>query len=191
MDWLQQADQAVLFWIQSLHTEWLDGIMVFVTSIGNYGMIWLIMGMALLLFPRYRRYGILLMVGIAIGYLLGDLVLKQLVARPRPFVMWPTIELLIPQPHGYSFPSGHALSSFAAATALFLADRRLGIPAYGLAILIALSRSYLFVHYPVDILTGALLGVVISIGLYRFGKRFGFLRAGDPKRKSQENDGIR
>ena len=174
LDWLLQIDQVILSWFQSLHTGWLDGLMVFITSLGNYGGIWFAAGIALLFFPRYRRYGILLIAGVITGYLLGDLVLKPLVARPRPFVSLPAAELLIPPPHSYSFPSGHALSSFAAATALFLADKRLGIPACILAAFIAFSRPYLFVHYPTDVLAGALLGVVIVFALYGVGKKCGF-----------------
>ena len=174
MDWLLQIDQVILSWFQSLHTGWLDGLMVFITSLGNYGGIWFAAGIALLFFPRYRCYGVLLIAGVITGYLLGDLVLKPLVARPRPFVSLPAAELLIPPPHSSSFPSGHALSSFAAATALFLADKRLGIPACILAASIAFSRPYLFVHYPTDVLAGALLGVVIVFALYGVGKKCGF-----------------
>ena len=178
MDWLQQFDQAVLSWFQSLHMDWLDGLMVFITSLGNYGAVWFAAGIALLFFPSYRRYGVLLIAGVITGYLLGDLVLKPLVARPRPFVSLPEAELLIPLPHSFSFPSGHAPSSFAAAEALFLADKRLGIPACILAAFIAFSRHYLFVHYPTDVLAGALLGVLIVFALYGIGKKCGFFQRG-------------
>ena len=92
--------------------------------------------------------------------LCGNLLLKPLIGRIRPFNVQDAITLLIAAPLDYSFPSGHTMSSFAAAMVLLLTDRRMGIPAMLLAGLIAFSRMYLYVHYPTDILGGALLGIL-------------------------------
>lgn len=85
--------------------------------------------------------------------------LKNLIQRPRPFTLLPGVSLLIPPPGSSSFPSGHTGSSFACAAAIFLLNRKWGVPALALAALIAFSRLYLSVHYPTDLLAGALLGV--------------------------------
>ncbi len=86
-------------------------------------------------------------------------------SRPRPFqLISRDIRLLIPPPSGWSFPSGHSCASFAAATAVFLRDRRFGAAALVLAALIAFSRVFLFVHYPTDVLAGAALGAVCAVG---------------------------
>ena len=97
------------------------------------------------------------------GLLLGEIALKNIICRPRPFQDMPGIPLLIPPPSGYSFPSGHSCASFAAATIIFLKDRRPGAAALALAALIAFSRVFLFVHYPTDVLAGSLLGVLCAL----------------------------
>ena len=94
---------------------------------------------------------------------MGNLTIKPLVGRLRPFYIVHDIKLLIPEPYGYSFPSGHALSSFAASTVIFLNNKKLGLIALILAIMIAFSRLYLYVHYLSDVLVGALLGVMVGI----------------------------
>jgi len=101
-----------------------------------------------------------------LGLILGNGVLKNVVGRLRPYDLDPT---LIPRlaaehlPSDLSFPSGHTLASFEAATVLFLYHRKSGIAALFLAALIAFSRLYLLVHFPSDVLFGALLGVGIAL----------------------------
>lgn len=174
MEWLLNADQAALFWIQNLHTGWLDGLMIFLTKLGDFGAVWLAAGGLLLCFKRYRRFGILLLLCLAAGYLFGDLLLKNAAARPRPFAVFSDIELLIPPPHGFSFPSGHTLSAFSSSAVLFFADRRFGFPAWSLASAVAFSRLYLFVHYPGDVLAGAVLGTLLAYLLFKIGKKLQF-----------------
>lgn len=89
-------------------------------------------------------------------------ILKNLVARVRPCDVNTTVQLLIPRPEDYSFPSGHTAASFATTAALFFAGKKkkLWIPALGLSVLIAFSRLYLYVHYPTDVLGGLLVGIL-------------------------------
>ena len=101
----------------------------------------------------------------AISYLIGNLILKNLFARQRPFSRVEDIVLLIAEPSEFSFPSGHTLSSFTAATVIFLHSKKAGICAFLLAIAIAFSRMYLFVHYPSDIIAGMLLGIIVAISV--------------------------
>ena len=98
------------------------------------------------------------------GFLVGNMTLKPLVGRIRPydFNTLREIPLLVERLSDYSFPSGHTLASLEGATVLLIRDKRLGIPAMIAAILVALSRLYLYVHYPTDVLAGALLGILFA-----------------------------
>ncbi|WFR57198.1 phosphatase PAP2 family protein [Anaerocolumna sp. AGMB13025] len=173
MGLLQSMDESILFYIlEHFHTPLLDKIMIVITTLGNSGFIWLIIA-ALLLIPKKTRYiGIFLFLALCTEYLLGDMFLKPLIARPRPFIRFPEIDLLIKRPGSFSFPSGHTMSSFTAATVIFWANKRAGISAYILAVLIGFSRLYLFCHYPTDVLSGAVLGTLTALFVITFAKSF-------------------
>ena len=102
-----------------------------------------------------------------LGLIIGNGLLKNLVARTRPYDLanpvLPKRELLINAPTDYSFPSGHTLASFEAATALYKDHTVYGFAAFVLALLIAFSRIYLQVHYPSDVLGGAILGFLLGL----------------------------
>lgn len=143
-----------------------DFLMPKITALGNAGMIWIVAAIVLLLVPKYRKGGIALAVGLIAGLLLGNLTLKPLIARTRPFDLVEGIELLITAPRDFSFPSGHTLSSFIGAFILTMTDKRFGYVAIPLAVLIAFSRLYLYVHFPSDILGGIVLAAIISAIIY-------------------------
>ena len=103
-----------------------------------------------------------MLAGLAMGGLVGNVFLKHLIARPRPCWLDQSVPLLIAVPNDYSFPSGHTLASVIGATILTAADRRFGLIAIPLAILIAFSRLYLYVHFPSDILGAVILGLGIG-----------------------------
>lgn len=157
-------DNMILDFIQkSMHSGLLDQVMPVITVLDNGGAIWIAIGIIFLLTRGYRRYGVALLLALLVGTLIGSLVLKPLVARMRPFEINTAVSLLIARPADFSFPSGHALSSFTAATLILSAHKKLGIIAFIIAFLIAFSRLYLYVHYPSDVLAGMVLGVVIGI----------------------------
>ena len=139
-----------------------DFLMPLLTTVGNMGIIWILIGVLLLCIPKYRKNGVMLLLGLLIGFLLGNVLLKNLVARPRPFVFKENALLLIKAPQDLSFPSGHTLSSFVATFSLYRANKAFGRCALVLAVIIAFSRMYLFVHYPTDILGGILLAYFVS-----------------------------
>lgn len=156
----------ILYAINNLHNPILDQIMIVITSLGNAGIFWIIIAIALLFKSKTRKCGILMLISMAIGLLLGNGLLKNLMARERPSWIDTNLPLLIPNPTDYSFPSGHTLASFESAIMIFLHNKKSGIISLILAVLIAFSRMYLFVHFPTDILAGAILGTLISIAVY-------------------------
>ena len=161
MTWLQSLDTNLLFFIQAhLVTPLLAPIMLFFSTIGDKGMLWLAIGALLLVKKKYRPAGIAVLLAVGMGFVVGNLTLKPLLARPRPCWLYPEVPLLLPVPDDFSFPSGHTLASFAAATALFQSNKKFGVPALIVAAVIGFSRLYLFVHFPSDVLCGAALGVL-------------------------------
>ena len=145
----------ILDLIQILHTPFLDRLMCFVTKLGNAGAIWILAAAILLLIPKTRKTGAVVVVALLIDAILCNGILKPFIARIRPCDINPEISLLIPKPDDFSFPSGHTAAAFTTAAALyFTREKNLWKPALVLAVLIAFSRLYLYVHYPTDVLGG-------------------------------------
>lgn len=158
---------AILDFIATLHTDLLDAILPVISSFGNAGIGWIILSAILLLMPRYRKAGLTMALALIFCLLIGNVTLKPLIARARPYSYFPDMVLLIPPLDDFSFPSGHTFASFAAATALFLHHRKEGIAAFLLAATIAFSRLYLYVHFPSDILAGMILGIASGWTAYK------------------------
>ncbi len=162
---ITQLDLAILDWIRhTLHCGFLDFLMPLITLFGEDGIFWIAMALILTAIPKTRKIGFGMVLALALDYLLCNLLIKPLVARPRPWTHRPGLEeelkLLVKLPTDYSFPSGHTAASFASASAIFFRTRKWGVPALILAALIGLSRLYLYVHFPTDVLCGALLGIL-------------------------------
>lgn len=170
-----------LYALQELHNPVLDKIMIFITSLGNAGIVWILLGLVLAFIPKTRKCGTCMLLAMAVTFILGNLVIKNLVARPRPFTVATDIVLKVPTPGEYSFPSGHTMNSFTAATTLFLFYKKPGAAAFLLAALIAFSRMYLFVHYPTDILAGVILGVVDALVIFRLTSKKGCVKLNSNK----------
>lgn len=150
-----------LDFLQTMHTPLITKIMKAASKLGDAGFIWILLAAVLLMIPKTRKVGILVSVALLLDVLTCNVILKPLIARTRPYDVNKAVELLIRAPRDYSFPSGHTAASFAAAAALWFADKKkLAIPALVLAVLIAFSRMYFYVHYPTDVLGGAILGMV-------------------------------
>lgn len=158
-----RIDLGILEFIQSsLRCDLLDIVMPLITRLGDGGILWLCCSFLMLLLPKTRKVGAAMAVGLGLEMLCCNIILKPFVARLRPCDVAPAVQLLIPHPGGYSFPSGHTGASFAAASALFFGKSKLGVPAFILAALIGFSRLYLYVHYPSDVLAGALMGIMLG-----------------------------
>ena len=169
LEWIVQMDFAVLDFIQQhLRTPFGDWLMVLMSTLGNGGMLWIALSVILLCRRKTRRCGWLILLAMALGFLINDIFLKNLIERIRPCNMRPDLTLLLPQaPQTFSFMSGHTLSSFAAATVIFLHHKKWAIPAGITAALIAFSRLYLYVHFPTDVLAGMVFGIALATALVK------------------------
>ena len=162
-------DLPILDWIQAhMQCTFLDKAMPIVTLFGDGGVFWILVAVALLFFAKYRKTGFSMGMALVLGLVVCNITLKPLVARIRPYdfqlqEFGREISLLISAQHDFSFPSGHTIASFEACTVLLLHDKRMGIPATVLAILIAFSRLYLYVHYPTDVLVSLVLGIAFGL----------------------------
>ena len=162
-------DLPILDWIQeTMQCTFLDKTMPIVTLFGDGGVFWIGIAVLLLFFAKYRKTGFSMGMALVLGLVVCNITLKPLVARIRPYdfqlqEFGREISLLISAQHDFSFPSGHTIASFEACTVLLLHDKRLGIPATVLAILIAFSRLYLYVHYPTDVLVSLVLGIAFGL----------------------------
>ncbi len=171
MDWFYYLDVNTLFYIQDfLRTSGLTFFFEEITDLGNSGLIWILLGLAMLAVKRTRVPGLLVLAAVIASGAIDNMVIKTVVDRARPYLAVPGIQNLITV-HGSSFPSGHAGSAFAAAGVMWQTLPRLyGAAALVLAALIGLSRVYLGVHYPSDVLGGMLIGLTIAwsiVWLYR------------------------
>lgn len=163
MDWLTDLDFKILYFIHDhLSCGFMDLLMPKVTYLTEMGAVWLLAAVLFLVFRKYRA-SIAIAGGMASGLLVGNLLLKHLVARSRPCWIDTAFPMIVAVPKDFSFPSAHAMISFAAATAIFHYNRKAGIAALVVAALIAFSRLYLFVHFPSDVLVGTVIGIGLGI----------------------------
>lgn len=176
MNALNQLELPVLNWIaENLHCAWLDVIMPIYTQLGS-GFILIALAIVLLIIPKTRKTGCMLAGAYILGGLFGNLILKNLFARTRPYdlenALFTINQLLVPALSDFSFPSGHTLICAEAASVLmFRARKPWGWIAVVCTVLIMFSRLYLYVHYPSDVLVGAILGTLfgwISVKLISF-----------------------
>lgn len=170
-------DLPILDWIQAnLKNGFLDVAMRIITMFGDGGIFWIACAVILLCIPKTRKTGLGMGLALIMGLIVCNITLKPLVERIRPYdfqqeYFQVTIQLLTERMHDYSFPSGHTIASFEAATVLLINNKKLGIPAMILAVLIAFSRLYLYVHYPTDVIFSIFAGILFAfIGNWLAGK---------------------
>lgn len=123
---LLELEFSILYFIQGLHTPFLDRFMTAVTSLGDKGWFFIVLGIILFCFKRTRKMGAAVLLSLAAGGLIGNVVLKNLVMRDRPCWIDESVRLLIQNPKDFSFPSGHTLASFETAVSIFLYNRKWG-----------------------------------------------------------------
>ena len=165
----------ILHFFESLHTPVLDKIMYYLTMLGEKGIFWIIIALLFLfvLPKRYRKVGLTMAFALIFSIVISNLFLKNMIQRDRPFWADPTFENLFnyfDTIDDWSFPSGHTAASFGAAVAIRMWRKAEGNIAIIIAVLVALSRMYLTVHYPTDVLFSVILGIIYGIAAYYLTK---------------------
>lgn len=178
----ENFDIPILEWIAAnLRCAFGDAVMPVITLLGDAGIFWIACAVVLLFIPKYRKTGLAMGAALILGLVVCNITLKPLIARPRPYDYikdmaqygYKSIELLIERQSDFAFPSGHTLASFEAATVLLIHDKRMGIPAMILAVIISFSRLYLYVHYPTDVIFSVFLGIGFAfLGNYLVNKGY-------------------
>lgn len=154
-DWLD--------FMQTIHSPILNVIMVGLSTIGNAGIFWIVVTLIMVMFKKTRKCGFQIAFAMLITYIIGNLILKNAIQRDRPCWINPDVKLLVANPKDYSFPSGHTMNGIVASITIFLNNKKIGIPAIVLALLIAFSRLYNYVHFPTDVFGGIVIGVFCAI----------------------------
>ena len=164
MEILLNLDVGFLLFLQdSVRNPILNSIMIFITSLGNGGMLWIAATILLMIPKKTRKIGLMSAIALLGSLIINNNLIKNLVQRPRPFRTFPELQIIIPTPSEFSFPSGHTSSSFAAAAVFYRhLPKKLGVPSVVLAGLIGFSRLYVGVHYPTDVLAGVIMGILLS-----------------------------
>lgn len=157
---IQNFDTSIMYKVQELRTPILNSIFIFFTKLGDAGFLFILLGILFLLIKKFRKIGFLILLAELINLVIVS-VLKDVIQRPRPFNTLANLHPLV-SAGSYSFPSGHASSAFVCAVIIAYYFKKLAIPAYLIAILIAFSRVYVGVHYPSDIIVGALIGILCA-----------------------------
>lgn len=177
LDTILQLDGELLLAIQGLHMAWLDPLVSCYTKLGDAGLLWIALSLAMLFYKPTRRAGALALCAMILGLIVTNLTIKPLISRPRPWLDWPIVPL-VTEKDPNSFPSGHTCAAFAAAMVWVRALPWKGgrAAAVTAAVLMGLSRLYVGVHYPSDVLAGAVIGSLCAwaawkvFRLYRSGK---------------------
>lgn len=152
-----------LIWIRdNMSCGFLDSAMPAVSLSVTADIIWFAASLLLMVRKDTRRIGAVLFLAEVLCIILGNVILKNVFERPRPFDAYP-FELIVTEPSDWSFPSGHTAGSFAAATVALMHSRKIGYAMLAYAAVVGFSRLYLCVHYPSDVFGGAMLGVLCAV----------------------------
>lgn len=174
MEHLFDLEAKVLLWIQeNIRNDVLSLFLIFITKLGDLGVIWIALTAVLVICKKTRKKGCVAGVSLTLTALVTNLVLKRLVQRTRPYDAIDNLEILVPRLEDFSFPSGHTAVSFGVAVAIYmLFPKKYGYAALALAFLIGLSRLYVGVHYPTDVIGGALTGIVTAVLTVKAGQKW-------------------
>lgn len=164
---LWKFDFEILFFIKDhIRNGFLDIVVPFYTNLGDDGIIWIALGLVLLIPKKTRKCGIMVLAALLVMLVTNNLILKNLIARPRPCATYPELVELVKIPTSYSFPSGHTVSAMAVAFTVFLQHKKLGTVTIICGLLMGLSRLYVGVHFPTDVYGGILVGFAIALAVY-------------------------
>lgn len=157
MDW----EFYILNFIQKkCRTPFLDFLMPLISLLGAFGALWIVITVVSLFISKYRRFGISMAFNLCVSLIVCHCLLKYVVCRIRPYDLNQTVSLLVKPEFDPSFPSGHTFYAFSAATVIFMYNKKLGLAMYALSFAIALSRLYLYIHFPTDVMFGVVFGII-------------------------------
>ena len=161
---IESWDVSVLYWIQeNLRIDALNPVIIFLTNLGNGGFFWVVLSLVLLIPKRTRKAGLVSLISMALCFIVVNLGIKPAVARIRPYDVYSHLHAIVPPLKEFSFPSGHTVNGFACTLILVrMLPKKAGIPLVILAAVIALSRLYIGVHYPSDVIAGFLIALALS-----------------------------
>lgn len=168
IEWITNIDKDILLFMQEhFRNAILNPIMIFITHLGDGGIMWIIASLAMTAFKKTRKAGIMALLALALGFIVTNLILKNAFERVRPYDQFPELVLLIKKQSDFSFPSGHSCSSFAVSMTWYHYLNKKGIGRFSviLASLIAFSRLYVCVHFPTDVIVGVIVGILASIAI--------------------------
>ena len=168
--WIYDFD--ILFFIRNyIRNDVLNVIVPFYTHLGEDGIIWITLGVIMLIPKKTRKCGIMVLAALLVMLVVNNIILKNIVARPRPCFFYPDmVDGLVKVPSSYSFPSGHTVSAFAVAFTVYSQHKKFGIVTIIMAALMAFTRLYVFVHFPTDIYGGIIVAAGIAYFVYRMEK---------------------
>ncbi len=163
---IQTLDERILWWIaEHLRVSWLNGPVVRFSTLGNAGLLFIAVTLVLLVFKRTRRMGVHTAAGLIVDVLAVNVTIKPLVSRARPWLVMEGFQTLTRSSDPNSFPSGHTCAAFAFAAAIWVAtpNKKIRAAALIVAVLMGLSRLYVGVHFPSDVLAGMVIGSLCGL----------------------------
>ena len=160
-----QWEMDLLQWFQTIHNPISDKIMAAITSLGDAGIIWIIITLLLFIFCKDKKAAWTSALAMLVSLIVVNCGLKNIVGRDRPCWIDDSVKMLVKIPRDYSFPSGHTATAFASSVSIiqYAKYRKQGIAAVILALAIGVSRMYLFCHWPTDVIAGTILGVLEAL----------------------------
>ncbi len=188
-------DSSILFFVQeNIRNGFLTPVMKFITALGNGGVFWIVLTVALLCIPKTRKMGLCSAIALLLSVIICNVILKNAFARVRPYEVIDGLDLLVKRAHDWSFPSGHTSASVASAVALFLASTKKQklITVWGilLAAAIGFSRIYVAIHYPTDVFVSAFMAIVLAVAATLIGtKLYDFLAVKFTEMKKAKESG--
>lgn len=168
MEYIHNIDSNILLYIQeNIRSDTLTVFFTNFTKLGNSVILWIALSLILVCFKKTRKMGLVITVSLFLGFIFTNVILKNLVARTRPFYAIPDLNALVPYPKDYSFPSGHTTSAFSICTPMFIMlKKRYSFIFLVFATLMGFSRLYVGVHYPTDVIIGMVVGIMSAVLSY-------------------------
>ena len=165
---LQNLDGSILLAVQGARVTVLDPVISLYTKLGDVGLVWILLSLAMVCWKPTRRTGTAALTALFLGMLCTNVILKHIFLRPRPWLNFPIVPL-VTELDPNSFPSGHTCAAFAAGLvwARGLPWRWARRLAPVLAVCMGLSRLYVGVHYPSDVLVGTVVGTACAWAAWR------------------------